>query len=164
MSNEGTPFQPRRAIRFIFEYEGDDLRLVTQQPVEMVVAEPSPVSADAPGYYFDARDSGERTLARIAARGAFSQSTEVFPERHEEPIARVCELERRGRRLPVRLDRPDERAAHNLLVRARRWRRFSGRGKPLLRRAELTTVLRQPCRKTTMGSTFIVLRRSPRED
>ena len=96
MSNEGTPLQPRRAIRFIFEYEGDVLRLVAQQTVEMVVAEPGPGSADTPGYYLDARDSGDRTLARAAARGAFSQSAEVFPERHEEPIARIDARRQRG--------------------------------------------------------------------
>jgi hypothetical protein len=96
MSNEGSPFQPRRAVRFIFEYEGDQLRLVAQQSVEMVVAEPSPGGADTPGYYLDARDSGERTLARVPARGAFSQSAEVFPERHEEPIARIDAPRQRG--------------------------------------------------------------------
>ena len=96
MSNEGARFQPRRAIRFIFEYEGEQLRLVTQQTVEMVVAETSPAGVDAPGVYLDARDSGERTLARVAAHGAFVRSTEVFPERHEEPIARIDVQQQRG--------------------------------------------------------------------
>jgi hypothetical protein len=96
MSTEGARFQPRRAVRFIFEYEGEQLRLVTQQTVEMVVAETSPTSADAPGYYLDARDSGERTLARVAAHGAFVRSAEVFPERHEEPIARIDVQRQRG--------------------------------------------------------------------
>lgn len=96
MSNEGARFQPRQAVRFIFEYEGEQLRLVTQQTVEMVVAETSPTAADAPGYYLDARDSGERTLARVAAHGAFVRSTEVFPERHEQPIARIDVPRQRG--------------------------------------------------------------------
>ncbi len=96
MSNEEARFQPRRATRFIFEYEGEQLRLVTQQTVEMVVAETIPSSGDVPGYYLDARDSGERTLARVAAPGAFSRSTEVFPERHDEPIARIDVQRQRG--------------------------------------------------------------------
>jgi len=96
MSNEGARFQPRRAIRFIFEYEGEQVRLVTQQTVDMVVADTSPPGADAPGYYLDARDSGERTIARVAAHGAFSRSTELFPERHEEPIARIDAQRQRG--------------------------------------------------------------------
>lgn len=96
MSNEGARFQPRQAVRFIFEYEGDQLRLVAQRRVEMVVTETSPANAEAPGYYLDARDAGERTLARVAAHGAFSRSTEVFPERHEEPIARIEVAAQRG--------------------------------------------------------------------
>jgi hypothetical protein len=95
MSNEGR-FQSKRAIRFIFEYEGDRLRLVTQQNVDMVVAEVDQSTDRSAGYYLDARDSGERTLARVAAHGAFSQSAEVFPERHDEPISRVDTPQQRG--------------------------------------------------------------------
>ena len=115
MSNEAARYQPRRAIRFIFEYEGEQLRLVTQQTVEMVVPDTVSTSADTPGYYLDARDSGNRTLARVAAPGAFSRSTEVFPERHEEPIARIDVQRQRGAftvTLPV-LDQAD----HVSLVR-----------------------------------------------
>jgi len=96
MPNESPRFQPRPAVRFIFEYEGDQVRLVAQQAVEMVVPETSPASAGAPGYYLDARDAAERTLARVAAPGAFSRSAEVFPERHEEPIARIDVAAQRG--------------------------------------------------------------------
>jgi hypothetical protein len=98
MSNEGPRFQPRRAIRLIFEYEGDTLRLVAQQPVEMVVAESADdlSGARTPGYYLDARDTAERTLARVPARGAFGRSAEVFPERHEDPIQRIDVDQPRG--------------------------------------------------------------------
>jgi hypothetical protein len=96
MSNEGPRFQPRRAIRLIFEYEGDTLRLVAQQPVEMVIADADPGAAPTPGYYLDARDTAERTLARVAARGAFGRSAEVFPERHEDPIQRIDVEQPRG--------------------------------------------------------------------
>ena len=37
----------------------------------------------------DTRDASGRTLARVAARGAFHDSVEVFPERHGEPITRM---------------------------------------------------------------------------
>lgn len=96
MSNESARFQPRRAIRLIFEYEGDSLRLVKEQPVEMIVAEADPSGARPPGYYLDARDATERTLARVAARGAFGASAEVFPERHEDPIQRIDVEQPRG--------------------------------------------------------------------
>jgi hypothetical protein len=96
MSNEGPRFQPRRAIRLIFEYEGDALRLVKEQSVEMVVADADPGAAQTPGYYLDARDAAERTLARVAARGAFGRSAEVFPERHGDPIQRIDVAQPRG--------------------------------------------------------------------
>ena len=96
MSSEGSRFQPRRAIRFIFEYEGDQLRLVTQQAVDLVLDEARAREADAPGYYLDARDAAGRTLARVAARGAFARSTEVFPERHDAPISRIDVQPERG--------------------------------------------------------------------
>jgi len=96
MSNESARFQPRRAIRLIFEYEGDTLRLVKEQPVEMIVAETDPAGARTPGYYLDARDAAERTLARVPARSAFGASAEVFPERHEDPIQRIDVEQPRG--------------------------------------------------------------------
>ena len=62
----------------------------------MVVIETSAASVGAPGYCLDARDAGDKTLARVAAPGAFSRSAEVFPERHEEPIARIDVPAQRG--------------------------------------------------------------------
>jgi hypothetical protein len=50
----------------------------------------------APGYYVDARDSADRTLARVPARGAFSASVEVFPEDPAQPITRIDVAEPRG--------------------------------------------------------------------
>ena len=115
MSNEGARFQSRRAIRFIFEYEGERLRLVTRQTVDMVVPVAAPPGADAPGYYLDARDAQERTLARVAAHGAFSRGAEVFPERHDDPIARV-DVERQRGAFTVTLPEVDE-ADHVTVVR-----------------------------------------------
>jgi hypothetical protein len=115
MSNEGARFQPRRAIRFIFEYEGERLRLVTQQTVDMVVPLAAPAGADAPGYYLDARDSQERTLARVAAHGAFTRSAEVFPERHDDPITRI-DVERQRGAFTVTLPEV-EQADHVTVVR-----------------------------------------------
>ena len=37
----------------------------------------------------DTRDASGRTLARVAARGAFPDSVEVFPERQGEPMTRL---------------------------------------------------------------------------
>ncbi len=80
---------PTQAVRLIFEYEGDQVRLVTKQQVEMVVTGFDIAQASQAGYYIDARDANNQTLARVPARNAFDNSTEVFPEQPGEPITRV---------------------------------------------------------------------------
>ena len=74
--------------------------------------EAGPVSG--PGFYVDARDSSERTVARVAARGAFAGSREVFPERHDEPITRVDVANAKGA-FTVTVPAPDS-ADHVTLV------------------------------------------------
>ena len=96
MAETPQPPSPRRVVRLVFEYDGDQVRLVAQQPVEMTAAADDAEPVDRPGFYVDARDSSERTLARVAARGAFSGTREVFPERHDQPITRMDVAERKG--------------------------------------------------------------------
>lgn len=80
---------PVRSVRLIFEYEGDRVRLVVQQPVETTVTGFDLPQVDHPGYYVESRDANENSLARVPARNAFLGSAEVFPENHAEPIRRV---------------------------------------------------------------------------
>ena len=78
-----------RSVRLIFEYEGDRVRLVSQQAVDVAVTGFDLSHVDHPGYYVESRDKDDRSLARVPAREAFVQSAEVFPERPGEPITRV---------------------------------------------------------------------------
>lgn len=105
---------PTRAMRLVFEYEGDQVRLVMQQPVEMVVTGFDLTRTTQPGYYVDTRDAGEQTLARVAARNAFETSAEVFPEQPGEPIIRVEQATPRGA-FTVVVPMPD-RADHVTIV------------------------------------------------
>src|SRR5262245_57725329 len=82
------PATPVRAVRLIFEYEGDRVRLLQEQPVEVAAGNLHTASADEAGIFIDVRDASNRTLARVHARGAMVGSVEVFPERHDEPIVR----------------------------------------------------------------------------
>lgn len=84
------------AMRLIFEYEGDQVRLVSQQPVDLAITGFDIASAQHPGYYVDTRDAADRTLARIPTRAAFAGSAEVFPEQPGEPITRVAVAKPRG--------------------------------------------------------------------
>lgn len=87
--NNDVQLQPTKAVRLIFEYEGEVVRLISQQPVEMAVADSDISGLDPSAHYIDTRDATGKTLARVKARGAFSTSAEVFPERAGEPITRV---------------------------------------------------------------------------
>ncbi len=87
------PQQPAKAVRLIFEYEGQTVRLISQQPVEMVIPDSdidiSAAAADHPAHFIDMRDAANKTLARVMVREAFATSAEVFPERSGDPITRV---------------------------------------------------------------------------
>lgn len=87
---------PTHAVRLIFEYEGDQARLVSQQPVDMVITGIDVIQELQPGYYVETRDATNQTLARVSARNAFETSVEVFPEQHDEPIIRMDMAKPRG--------------------------------------------------------------------
>ena len=77
------------AMRLIFEYEGDQVRLVTQQPVDVSITGVDLTHTQREGYYVYTSDASGRVLARVLARGAFQHGVEVFPERAGEPITRM---------------------------------------------------------------------------
>jgi hypothetical protein len=87
-TNIPNPSEPVGSVRLIFEYEGNNVRLVSQQPVDVAVTGFDLSQTSHPGYYIEARDAGNITLARVPARDAFSNSMEVFPENHKDPITR----------------------------------------------------------------------------
>ena len=78
-----------QAVRLIFEYDGDQVRLVSQQPVDMLVTSFDPQQKQEPGVYVDARDAAGATLASVPAPNAMVGSAEVFPEQPDQPIVRV---------------------------------------------------------------------------
>jgi hypothetical protein len=85
------PQDPQPAVRLIFEYDGDEVRLVSEQPVEMIVPDQEAdfETARAAGFFVDARDDGNATLARVRAPGAFESSVEVYPEKPADPFMRL---------------------------------------------------------------------------
>jgi len=77
------------AIRLIFEFDGDAVRLVMQQPVDVAVSGFDVHPDVRPGHYVEIRDAGGTALSRVPVRSAFTGSSEVFPEDHSESITRV---------------------------------------------------------------------------
>jgi len=86
--NTTQPVSPN-AVRLIFEYEGEQVRLVTQKSVEMIITSIDITQRPQPGYYVDTRNATNETLARVPVDNAFETSFEVFPEQHDEPIIRM---------------------------------------------------------------------------
>jgi hypothetical protein len=82
------------AVRLIFEYEGDTVRLVSQEPVDVDIPRFTPTEQPA-DHFVETRNDQGALLARVPVRGGFVQSTEVFPEDHSEAITRV-DTEARG--------------------------------------------------------------------
>lgn len=80
---------PAPAVRLIFEYDGDDVRLISQQPVDVAITGADLAQVHAAGTFVDARDSGNRTLARVTARGVAEATVEVFPEKPGQPFERA---------------------------------------------------------------------------
>jgi hypothetical protein len=87
---------PMPAVRLIFEYEGDEVRLVSQQPVDVAVPGFDLAQPPHPGHYVEARTADDEPLSRVSIREAFSTSMEVFPEEPGEPITRTDVEQVRG--------------------------------------------------------------------
>ena len=94
--SDTSPSPQSLSMRLVFEYEGDDVRLVMQQPVDTMVTGFDISRTQREGYYVDTRDASGLTLARVPARGAFQASAEVFPEHPGQPITRVDVAKPRG--------------------------------------------------------------------
>jgi len=88
MPDNDQPAEPSGAVRLIFEYDGDDVRLIHQQPVDVLVPGFDATPDIRSGRFAEVRDADDRALARVAVRHDTS-SREVFPDRPGEPITRV---------------------------------------------------------------------------
>jgi hypothetical protein len=88
--------QQQPAIRLIFEYEGDEVRLVSQQPVDVAVTGFDLTRERRPGHYVEVRGARDDTLSRVRVPTDMVASAEVFPEEPGEPIVRVDVPEARG--------------------------------------------------------------------
>lgn len=88
MTTDARP-APTRTVRLIFEYDGDRVRLVQQQPVDIAPSTLPTAGVEDSGIFVDVRDATNQTLARVPAPQALTTSIELFPERHDQPITRA---------------------------------------------------------------------------
>jgi hypothetical protein len=91
-----TPPPEPAAVRLIFEYEGDQVRLIHQQPVDVAVTGFDLALGPVAGHHVEVRGPQEELLSRVPVRNAMTASREVFPENPQDPIVRVDLPEARG--------------------------------------------------------------------
>jgi hypothetical protein len=95
----GTPFpatSSARAVRLIFEYRGDTVTLLSQQPVDVEMTADDLADTTHAGIFVDTRDRGGSILSRVIAPHAFARSIEVFPADGADHVHRVDVAEPRG--------------------------------------------------------------------
>ncbi len=99
-SESGSPVPPlppqaAESLRLTYEYEGDSVRLVSQQRVDVVVTDFDVQSTFVARHVVDVQDAEETTLARIPVHGDLGATVEVFG-RPGESISRVPEPNPKG--------------------------------------------------------------------
>src|SRR5688500_3164506 len=83
----GSPGSEPTAVRLVLEYRDDELRLVTQVPVDIVM--PGQPPAATPGAHVAGRTPVGTVIGRAAVRPAMTTSLEVYPEDPADPIVRT---------------------------------------------------------------------------
>ena len=86
---DGMPALPR-AVRLTFTYEGEEVRLVSRQPVEMIVPPTDKLSGyeGEQGFWVEVRTSQDETLHRRVMEDPLRQDVEVFSPDPEQSVSR----------------------------------------------------------------------------
>jgi hypothetical protein len=81
----------QRAVRLKFTYEGDEVRLVSQQPVEMIVPPTDALSGyeGEQGFWVEVRNGQDKALHRRVMDDPLRQDVEVFSPDPEQSIVRT---------------------------------------------------------------------------
>lgn len=80
-----------RSVRLIFSYDGEDVRLESRQPVEMLAPPSDPVEGyeNQTGFWTEVRDARGSVLHRRILHEPVRRDAEVFSPDPERSIARV---------------------------------------------------------------------------
>jgi hypothetical protein len=83
---------PTAAWRLTFEYDGDDVRVVSRERVEMLAPpdDEELLSQGDAGYWVEVRDDDGAVLYRQVLHDPIRTDVEVFPEDPSQPIERVA--------------------------------------------------------------------------
>lgn len=89
MTGPTRPAPAPGAVRLIFSYRGEDVRLVHQQPVDVVVPGMDLTREERPGRFVEVRSADDARLSQVPVRVSMTNRVEVFPEDHRDPITTV---------------------------------------------------------------------------
>jgi hypothetical protein len=107
-----------RSVRLIFEYDGDQIRLIKQQEVDMAPppSDARSFPAQESGFWLEVRNAGMQVLHRQIMRDPIATHPEVFSDGVGKTIARSNEPSRKGAFTVVVPEFPDN--DHLAFVRA----------------------------------------------
>ena len=90
--------ESNKAVRLTFSYDGDDVKLLTQQPTEMIVPSTDALKGYGThkGFWAELRSGRDKTLYRAVMHNPTKNDAEVFPGTPNEGISRVPAPDRKG--------------------------------------------------------------------
>jgi hypothetical protein len=93
-----TPPQPMKALRLTFSYDGDEVKLISQQRTEMTVPPSDPLKGYGKhkGFWAELKNERDKTLYRHVMHNPTRNDAEVFPETPGQSISREPAPKRKG--------------------------------------------------------------------
>ena len=92
--------QPTKALRLTFSYDGDKVKLISQQRTEMIVPPSDPVTGfrQQKGFWAEVKSESDKTLYRQVMHNPTRNDAEVFPDPDTpgEDISRQPAPKRKG--------------------------------------------------------------------
>jgi hypothetical protein len=91
-SEQSPPRRPGAAVRLIFSYDGDEVRLLSQQRVEMTLPPGDPLQAPSGvhGFWAEVRGVNGEVLYRWRMPDPLRADTEIFSEDPERTVSRTA--------------------------------------------------------------------------
>jgi len=83
--------EPRGAVRLIFQYEGDEVRLVSSRHIDKVVPPDDEAETDEErqGFYAEVRGAYDRVLRRRLLHAPVRRDAEVFTDEGDRALSRI---------------------------------------------------------------------------
>jgi hypothetical protein len=95
---KSTPPEPMKAMRLTFSYDGDEVKLISQQRTEMTVPPSDPLKGYGKhkGFWAELKNERDKTLYRHVMHNPTRNDAEVFPETPGQSISREPTPKRKG--------------------------------------------------------------------